>query len=125
MTYFLLLRLRGFSGEKLLQGRVSVTVRRGGCTRCARCAGIASRGVRRVRPGRRTARTDAFVDFAAGMVILRVPPQTPRVTVRLAAPFGFALVRLFISMCQHVSVPAIRKMLVKVSKRNRPVIRFL
>jgi len=59
-----------------------------------------------VRPGRGTARTDALVDFAAGMVVLRVPPQAPRVAVRLAASFGLALVRLLVSMCQHVAVPA-------------------
>lgn len=116
MTYLLLLRLRGFGGEKLLQGRVPVTICRGGCTRCARCAGIASGGVRRVRPGRGAARTDAFVDFTAGMVILRVPPQAPRVAVRLAAPLGLALVRLLISMCQHVSVPTIGKICSLVPK---------
>lgn len=116
MTYLLLLRLRGFGGEKLLQGRVPVTICRGGCTRCARCAGIASRSVRRVRPSRGTARTDAFVDLAAGMVILRMPPQAPRVAIRLAAPLGLALVRLLISMCQHVSVPAIRKIRSSVPK---------
>lgn len=108
MTYLLLLRLRGFGGEKLLQGRMPVTIRRGGCTRCAWCAGIASGGVRRVRPSRWTARANAFVDFAACMMILRVPPQAPRVTVRLATSFGLALVRLLISMCQHVSIPAIK-----------------
>jgi len=83
-----------------------VTVRRGGCTGRARCAGVASGGVRRVRPGRGTARTDALVDFAAGMMVLRVPPQAPRVAVRLAASFGLALVRLLVSMRQHVAVPA-------------------
>lgn len=116
MTYLLLLRLRGFGGEKLLQGRVPVAIRRGGCTRCARCAGIASGGVRRMRPGRGATRTDAFIDFAAGMMILRVPPQAPRVAVRFAAPFGLALVRLLISMCQHVSVPAIRKICLVLKK---------
>lgn len=84
-----------------------MTIRRGSCTGRAWCAGIASRGIRRVRPGRGTARTDALVDFATGMMVLRVSPQAPRVAVRLAASFGLALVRLFVSMCQHVSVPAI------------------
>jgi len=58
-----------------------------------------------MRSGRRAARTDDVIDFTAGMMILRVSPQAPRVAIRLAASFGFALVRLFISMCQHVSIP--------------------
>lgn len=69
-----------------------------------------------MRPGRGATRTDAFIDFAAGMMILRVPPQAPRVAVRLATPFGLALVRLLISMCQHVSVPAIRKLCLVLKK---------
>lgn len=116
MTYLLLLRLRGFGGEKLLQSCMPVTICRGGCTRCARCAGIASGGVRRMRPGRGAARTDAFVNFAASMMILRVPPQASCVAVRLAASLGLALVRLFISMCQHVSVPETRKVCSLVPK---------
>lgn len=83
-----------------------MTIRRGGSTGRARRAGVASRGVRRVRPGRGTAGTDALVDLAAGMMVLRVPPQAPRVAVRLTATFGLALVRLLISMRQHMPVPA-------------------
>lgn len=85
-----------------------MSIRRGRCTGRARCAGITSGSVRRVRPGCRTAGTDALINFAASMMILRMSPQAPRVAVRLAASFGFALVRLLISMCQHVPVPAIK-----------------
>lgn len=96
-----------------------MTIRRGIRTGRARCAGVASGCVRRVRPGRGTARTDALVDFAAGMVVLRVPPQAPRVAVRLAASFGLALVRLLVSMRQHVSVPAkISKFVQRISLRR-------
>lgn len=83
-----------------------MTIRRGGSPRRARCARIASGGVRRMRPGRGTAGTDALVDFTAGMMVLRVSPQAPRVTVRLAASFGLALIRLLVPMRQHMSVPA-------------------
>lgn len=85
-----------------------MTVRRGGSTGGARRAGIASRCVRRVRPGRGTAGTDALVDLAAGVMVFRVPPQAPRVAVRLAASLGLALVRLLVTMRQHVPVPTIR-----------------
>lgn len=86
-----------------------MAIRRGGSTGRARRAGIASGGVRRVRPGCRTAGTDALVDLAAGVMVLRVPPQAPRVAIRLAATLGFALVRLLVSMCQHMPVPATDK----------------
>ena len=42
---------------------------------------------------------------AARVVVLRVPAQTARVAVRLAAALGFALVRLFVTMREHVTVP--------------------
>lgn len=87
---------------------MSVSIRRGRCAGCARCAGITSGGVRRVRPGCGTAGTNALINFAASMMVLRMSSQAPRVAVRLAASFGFALVRLLISMRQHVSVPAIK-----------------
>lgn len=87
---------------------MSVSIRRGRCTGRARCAGITSGGVRRMRPGRGTAGTDALINFAASMMILRMSSQAPRVAIRLAASFGFALVWLLISMRQHVPVPAIK-----------------
>lgn len=85
--------------------------------RCRRCtwragrAGIAPWCVRCMRTGGWTARTNAFVHFATGMMILRMPPQTPRVAIRFAASFRLAFVRLFVSMRQHVSVPE------KITKR--------
>lgn len=86
-----------------------MTICRGGRTGRARCARITSGCVRRVRPGRRTAGADALVNFATGVMIFRVPSQASRVTIRLAASFGLALVWLFIPMCQHVSIPVIGK----------------
>ena len=39
-------------------------------------------------------------------MILRMASQRPSVTVRFPTAIGFALVRLFVSVCQHVSVTA-------------------
>lgn len=102
----LLLRLRGFRGEQLLQGRMSVAIGRRRGTWCAGRAGVASRRIRGVRAGGGTAGTDALVHLATSVMILRVSPQTPRVTVRLAASFCLAFVWLLVSMRQHVPVSA-------------------
>lgn len=72
-----------------------------GCRRRSWCtwrAGITSRCIWCVRTGGWTARTNAFVHLATGMMILRVPPQTPRVTIRFATSLRFALVRLLVPM---------------------------
>lgn len=73
-------------------------------------------GRRQTQSGRRscgggTARQETVcVDWGGGcqrqhtVVILRVTPQRTGITIRLAASLGFAFKRLFIPMCQHVTV---------------------
>lgn len=105
MTYLVLLCLSRLGGQKLLEGCVPVTVlscRGAGCTGRA---WITARCVRGVRPRRRTARTNALVHFATGVMIFRVTSQTPGVAVRLSAALGLALEWLFVPVRQHVTVP--------------------
>lgn len=103
-SYLVLLNLGWFSGQKLLEGCVPVTILRGRRSRCTRCAWIAAGSVWRVGPGDWAAGTHALVDFATGMMIFRVTSQAPRVAIRFAAPLGFALEWFFISVCYHVAV---------------------
>lgn len=97
-TYLLLLRLCRFCGEQLLQGRMSVSIRCRRCTWCAGRTGIAPWSVWCMRARSWTARTHAFIHLATGMMILRMPPQTPRVAIRLATSFRLAFVWLLVSM---------------------------
>lgn len=111
------LRRRGLAGEQLLECRVPVAVlgrgdRGGGGPGRARRAGIAAGRVGRVGPRGRAARARALVAPGRAVrrvVVLRVAAQAARVAVRLAAALGLALVRLFVAVRQHVTVPGSRR----------------
>lgn len=62
---------------------------------------------RRQRRGHLSAAGRSSVAVTSRVMVFRVPPQRPRVAVRLTATFGLALVRFLVTMSQHVAISAI------------------
>lgn len=66
--------------------------------------GVEWRGLRRARTGGGHRRGGRRPRGGAAVVVLRVPPEWPRVAVRLAAAVRLALVRFLVPVRQHVAI---------------------